>query len=482
MKVQVILKYIGLCLMVVSGFMFLSAAVAFFYGKDDGTVPLLISGILTGALGVFPSLFVKGSGKLEQSEGYWIVVGSWILACLSGTVPYIMYGGEFTVINALFESVSGFTTTGASILNDIEALPRSIQLWRFSSAWIGGIGIVTIFSLVMSSISGNAAKLTNVEISEVARGSVFARSKSFVLMMVTIYLILTVTCTLALKLCGLGWFDSVTHAMSACSTCGFSTRNASIAAFANPAAEYVLSLFMILASMKFVLLFAAVFHGKWGELWRSSVCRTYLFAILISACVICTGLLCSGTVSGAGSAFRQSLFQSASIFSTTGFATADTNLWPSLCKSVLVFASVICGCSGSTSGGFKMDRFVAAWKAMMLKIELLRSPNAVKQVKINNLVKSSREIEDILIYFFLYIAFICAAALVYAACGLDSETSWTASVACMGNVGPGFGEVGSMSNYSSLPVLAKWVSVALMLIGRLEILPILYVLRPRNYR
>ena len=236
--------------------MFVSAIVAAVYGHDASMIPLLFSGLIVGIFGAFPQIFVRfeafSKHRITSREGYYIVVGSWLLACLFGMIPYLMYGGEFTPINALFESVSGFTTTGASILNDIESLPRGLLFWRMATSWMGGIGIVALFSLVLP--SGSGAVLTGVEVSGIARDDASTREKSLVKMMVSTYMGLSLLFFVSYKLCGMGWFDAITHAMSTVSTCGFSTKNASMAAFNSPLIEMLASLFMVLSSISFCLI------------------------------------------------------------------------------------------------------------------------------------------------------------------------------------------------------------------------------------
>lgn len=461
--------------MLVSGFMLLSALVALLHGCDDSIIPLLYSGVVTGVLGIFPSFFVRRTGKLSQREGYLIVVGSWLLSCFTGMIPYLLYGGEFGFVNAMFESVSGFTTTGASILNDIEALPRGLLFWRMSTAWIGGIGIVVLFSLLVPSSSGNDTTLAGVEVSEIARDSSRLKPSSFVHMMIGVYLALSIGAFLSLKLCGLGWFDAATQAMSAISTCGFSTRNASIAAFDSVAVELVLSVFMIMASLRFSLIFSFVFDKGHSKLFSSEVTRTFLLMIAVGIALLTAGLGISGYYDSFGTCLRVSTFQVASIFTTTGFATVDTNLWPPFCAAVIVAGSIVCGCSGSTSGGMKVDRLLLAAKAFANKVKNLQNPNILSPVKVDGQIKREKAINTVMIFIASYLVIILVGALVNSMAGLDLKTAWTASVACMGNVGPGLGDVGSMANYAALPGLVKWNSMALMLIGRLEIFPLFYV-------
>ena len=214
MRLGVTVKYIGVSLLVVAAFMFISAGVSALYGMDASFWPLIVSGTLAGVLGAFPSIFVRGKVKLNREEGFYIVVGSWSIASVLGMMPYLMYGGEFTFTNALFESISGFTTTGASILNDIEALPRGLLFWRMSTAWIGGVGIIALFSLLLPASQGNDNRLTGVEMSQIARSSAHLRSVSFTRITVLTYLGLSVAAILFLKLSGLGWFDAVTQGLS----------------------------------------------------------------------------------------------------------------------------------------------------------------------------------------------------------------------------------------------------------------------------
>ena len=478
MNWKIITWYIGISLVFVALLMGVSGIVACFTPGDGSRMPLLYSAFITGIAGFYPLIFVRrGREALSFREGNCIVVMAWICACLFGMLPFLLYGHEFSLVNALFESVSGFTTTGASILNDIEALPRGLQLWRISTAWVGGIGIVTLFSMLIRERLDKST-LSGAEISSVAREP-FAgeRSNSFARRMLATYASLTGITFLALLFTGMGWFDSLTNAMSACSTCGFCTRNTSIAFYANPAAEIILTVAMIAAGINFGILFLALLRGRPHFFLRSEIIRVFIALLGIATILITVDLMTKGNYTTFGTALRDAAFQVASISTTTGFATKDTTLWPPLSMALLILCSLICGCSGSTSGGIKIDRAILAAKGIHRKVGLTVAPNAVKNIRVDGRARPDAQISDAYGYIFCYLLVVVVFAAVNIAVGIDFTTSVTASIACIGNVGPGFGEVGSMSNYAAFPAVLKVTSLLEMLIGRLEIFPVLYLFR-----
>ncbi|MDY6417555.1 MAG: TrkH family potassium uptake protein [Bacteroidales bacterium] len=438
-------------------------------------MPLLHATILTILVGTYPLIFVrKGYHKLTFREGNCIVVGAWVMACLFGMLPFLFYGREFTPINAIFESVSGFTTTGASILNDIEALPRGLQFWRISTAWVGGVGIVTLFSKV--AVGSDNSKQSRAEISAKAPETISGeRTGSFANKMLITYVALTLVTFFSLKMTGMGWFDAATNAMSACSTCGFCTRNTSIAFYANPASEVVLTVAMLAAGVHFGILFLALLRGRPRYIWKSETIKVFLSLVGVAIAIVTVDLLSKGIESSFWSAFRDAAFQVASISTTTGFATEDTTLWPPLSVAVLIVCSLICGCSGSTSGGIKIDRVILATKGIHRKVTQTVSPHAIHFVRVDGRIRPDDQVNDAYGYIFCYLLVVVLFAAVNIAFGLDFTTGVTASVACIGNVGPGFGEVGSMSNYAAFPAVLKAFGMVEMLIGRLEIFPLLYL-------
>ena len=481
MRVPVVIRYIGMVLQFVALFMLVSAGVSMLNGYDSAFSPLLLSSFMTSLLGIFPLFFVKKVDEISTKEGYAIVVGSWLVACIVGMFPYLIWGGEFTLINAWFESVSGFTTTGASILNDIEFLPRGLLFWRSSSAWIGGIGVVMFALVILPSMGKSRHMLSNVEMSTIARDNFHYRSKVIFRLLITIYVGLTIITTIALKYSGMTWFDAVNHAMTSCGTCGFSTKNSSVAFWDSAVIEGIMMAAMTLSAIHFGVLYATL-TGKRNNIFRSEVVRTFIIMMLVISVVIAISLLSSNIYDSFGEAMRHASFQVVSLSTTSGFATTDTNLWTPLAMVLLIFCSVICGCAGSTSGGMKVDRLLIASKVIRNRMKIQLHPNAVIRTKIDGMVQEESTQNLVMTYIVSYIMLTLIGTIVYAMFGCDLLTSITASISCLSNVGPGFGEIGSMSNFSQLPVALKLCSTLLMLIGRLEIFGFIQLLFIRSWR
>ena len=468
MRVHVVIRYIGTILVFIAAFMLASAGVSMLNDYDSAFYPLLLSSFMTALLGIFPMIFVERVDEIKSKEGYVIVVGSWLVACIVGMFPYLIWGGEFTLINAWFESVSGFTTTGASILNDIEFLPHGLLFWRASSAWIGGIGVVMFALVVLPSMGRSRQMLYNVELSTIAKDNFHYRSKVIIRILSSVYIGLTIVTTLLLKYSGMRWFDAVTHAMSACSTCGFSTKNASMAFFDSPMIEIIMMVAMTLASIHFGILYATITRRR-NNIFRSEVVRTFIGMLMIISLVIAVSLYSNGTYDSMGESLRHAAFQVVSVTTTSGFATADTNTWSSLAIVLLVFCSVVCGCAGSTSGGMKVDRVLMAFKVIHNRMKVQQHPNAIIRTKVDGTVQDDSILSLVMSFIVAYIALVLIGTILYTTFGTDLMTGFTASIACISNVGPGFGEVGSMNNFSTLPAVLKFGSTVLMLVGRLEI-------------
>ena len=481
MRVNVVIRYIGLVLQFVAAFMLLSAVVSMLNGYDSAYYPLLLSSFMTALLGTFPLFFVERVDEIKTKEGYAIVVGSWILSCVVGMFPYLIWGGEFTLANAWFESVSGFTTTGASILNDIEFLPRGLLFWRSATAWIGGMGVVMFALVVLPSMGKSRHMLSNVELSTIAKDNFHYRSRVILRLLVTIYAGLTIFTTLGLKYAGMTWFDAATHAMSSCATCGFSTKNLSVAFWDSPIIEGIMMLAMTLSAIHYGILYAT-FTGRKNNIFHSEVVRMFITMMLLVAVVIAISLFVANIYPSFLTSLRHAAFQVVSITTTSGFATADTNTWTSLAILLLMFCTVICGCAGSTSGGMKVDRLLIASKVIRNRMQIQLHPNAVIRTKMDGIVQDEKIQSLVMTFIVSYIMLTIIGTVVYAMFGYDLLTSFSASIACISNVGPGFGEIGSLDNYSELPAMLKLCSTLLMLIGRLEIFGFIQLLFIRHWR
>ena len=472
------IRYAGFSLLGVAILMFLSAFIAFRNDMDDSFDPLVFSAMVSLLCGFFAIITTKPEENMSVEEGFCIVTGCWIAACSFGALPFFMCGGEFTLVNAFFESVSGFTTTGASILNDIEALPKGLQFWRIATAWMGGIGIVTLVSLVISGQHDRHSVLASAELSDLAKSYYGGRKKHFIYRMIAVYLIITSVSVIALRLTRIPWFDAATLAMSACSTCGFCAKNLSVGFYDSWIVEAILCVAMLLGATNFSLMFSTIWPDKrtHKNLFNTQVVRWFLALVALAILVVTANLYFSGYCASFPKALRLAAFQVCSLSTTTGFATADTNLWPSGSIGILILCSLVCGCSGSTSGGMKMDRFVMAVKSLKNVMRSLISANNANRTKIDGQTKTEENISSVLSFMGTYLLIIAIGTIIFAI-SMDFKTSLTASIACMGSVGPGFGDVGSMGNYAGLMGFQKVFAMLIMLLGRVEIFPLLIAAR-----
>ena len=480
MRFSVILRYVGTVMLCLSAFMAVSAGISF-VSNDAGFYPLLLSALLTLLLGIFPMIFVPKAESITTKEGFMSVVGSWLLSCVVGMFPYLIWGGEFSIVNAWFESVSGFTTTGASILKNIEALPQGLLFWRSATNWIGGVGVVMFALLILPSLGTNKVALSGIELSSLARDNYRYRTQMIVRILLSIYIGLTIVSTLALKFAGMRWFDALNHAMSACATGGFSTKNASVGFYDSTVIEWILIVVMFLSSLHFGLIYAT-FTRKANNMFRSEVVRTYVAIIVAASLFIGASLYLTGIYPNVLESLQQSTFQVVSLISTTGFATADTNTWTPFAIVILIILSIICGCAGSTSGGAKVDRVLLYFKVLVARLRGQQHPNAIIRVRLDGMLQEERQVNAVTLFLTTYFVLILVGTLLSALYGLDLLTAFSSSVAFIGNVGPGFGEVGSLNNYADMPSFLKVQGSILMLMGRLEIFGFIQFLFIRMWR
>lgn len=472
MRVSVVSRNIGIALLFNAIFMIFGIIVSVIYNFDSSFSPLLLSAVITFTTGLFPIIFVRKSEDVNLKEGFVIVVFSWVLSCIFGMLPYVLYGGEFSLINAWYESVSGYTTTGATILTNIEDLPKGLLFWRSSTHFLGGIGVVIFMLLILPSVSTFRMRLSKMEISRLSKENYKFRTQQTIKVIAYVYVGLAIAETLSLWLAGMSFFDAINHSFSTVATGGFSTRNLSIMAYDSLLIEGIVTFFMLLCGMHFGLLYSSIVSRS-GKIFQSQVIRLYLYFIAVASIIIGIDIFISNPDITLFRAFRESIFQVVSLSSTTGFATADSSVWPHFSIIILIFISIVCGCSGSTSGGIKVDRFIIFVNSFKAQIKKQLHPNAVLPVRVGVHPLDNQMVTAVNVYISLYLLIILIVALLLSGMGVDYIEAFTSSIASIGNVGPGFGTVGSLGTYADFPVMGKFILSVEMLLGRLEIYPLI---------
>lgn len=475
MNVKAISRYVGMALLVSALFMFLSIVVSIIDGLDSGFSPLCISFLITLIVGSFPFIFVGKSPEISIRDGYLIIVLSWLLSFVFGMLPYVMWGGEFTVENAWFESVSGYTTTGATILKDIEALPRSLLFWRSSTHLIGGLGVVVFLLLVIPEASPFRRKMTNIEISSLSREGYRYRSSRLIHVIVYVYFGLMALELAALMIAGMPFFDALNHSFSTVATGGFSTKNLSIGFYDSTAIYVIVMVFMTVSAMHFGMLFSVVSTRSLKPL-NNPVLRYFLSCILVLSCVMTLSLKLQGGYDSWGKATMDGFFHVISYITTTGFAITDTSHIPLLAAVALMLAGFQCACSGSTTGGLKADRIYFTFRALNRQVKRNLHPNSVTQVRVGKNYIPDEAALPILLYIVIYMMIIVVSTCLLLAIGVDMTEAFSGSLASVGNVGPGLASIGTAGNFSLQPVGAKFIYTLDMFLGRVEIYPVLAVI------
>ncbi len=479
MRIHVIARNMGLVLLVNALFMVIAVIVSALYGFDTGFSPLLLSAIITATIGSFPYIFVKKTGDVATREGYVIVVLSWGISCLFGMLPYLLWGGEFSLINAWYESVSGYTTTGGTILTYVEAVPHSLLFWRASTHWIGGMGVVLFMLLILPEVSSIRLRLSKIEISALSQESYRFRAKETVRVIAYVYFGLTLLEIIALSLAGMSLFDAVCHSFATIATGGFSTRTASIACYDSVLIETILLVFMCLSTLHFGMIFLLVAKGS-VILFKSPVIRYYIVSSLIVGVLVSVNLWFTGTFDSLGESFRHGIFQTFSLVSTTGFATTDSSVWPYFSILLLLILTLQGGCSGSTTGGIKSDRILIAFYSIKSHITKRLHPKSVVPTRVGGQALDPDMVSGVNLFIILYLLCLFVVALLLSLTGLDIMDAVSASFAHIGNIGPGFGNVGSMSNYSAFNGFSKFILSLVMIMGRIELFGFFILFSPRK--
>ena len=455
--------------------MFLSILISVLNGMDSAFTPLLISFIITLLVGSFPFIFVRKAAPLTLRDGYVTIILAWILSFVFGMLPYVLWGGEFTLVNAWFESVSGYTTTGSTILNDIEALPKSLLFWRSSTHFIGGLGVIVFLLLVMPDASPYRLKLTNMEMSSLSKEVYRYKSTKIVQIITVVYLTITLISTLAFWAAGMPLFDAVNHAFSTASTGGFSTRNISIGYFGSDVINLIAMVFMTISAMHFGLIYA-VFASRSLKPLNNLVVKYYLGSIIVMSLILMVSLMTGGGYDSWGRAWMDASFNVVSYMSSTGFAICDNSSWPFIAGIILMLAAIQCGCSGSTTGGLKVDRVVISIKAVSAEIRRRLHPSSVTQVRLSGHHLADSAVSAVFLYVVVYVMVVVVSVIAVVLCGSEPVEAVSGVISSVGNVGPGLGGVASLENYSMQPEMSKLIFTFDMFLGRLEVFPVLIVL------
>lgn len=466
MNVKAITRNVGTALLVNALFMFFAICVSVAKGNDSAFTALVISFLITFTVGIFPYIFVRKTPAITMKEGYLIIFLSWLLSFIFGMLPYVLWGGPFTVENAWFESVSGFTTTGSTILENIEALPDSLLFWRSATHFIGGLGVVVFLLLIIPTASPVRLRLTNMELSSLSREGYNTRANRTVYIFAYVYVGLALVSFLCYWAAGMKPIDAVCHAFSVSATGGFSTKNLSIAAFDSRLIEGLTMLFMLLSSLHFGSVYMAVVTRSFRP-FNNSVVKLYLGSLVVFTLLLALIMRPIG--------IWDSAFHVICIASTTGFATIDNTSWPLAGNLVLLGLGIMCGCAGSTSGGLKVDRVLIFLKAVKLQISRILHPSEVHEMRFGSSVLAERDIIPHLLYSALYFFILLVSFALAVGMGLNGENAFFASLSSLGNVGPAINELGSVGNFNGLPSVAKFLFTIDMFLGRIEIFPVLAV-------
>jgi len=478
--IRLILNLIGFFL-VAEGFFMLTAIPFSLYYHDGSAYPFLFSFLITSGTGGIIWFLTRRKKKavITKREGYVIVSFAWVSISLFGTLPFIISGTIPSFTNAFFETISGFTTTGATILTDVEVIPQGIHFWRSMTHWIGGMGIIVLSVAVLPFLGIGGLQLYSAEMPGVTKDKLHPRITETAKRLWGIYVLLTIVLTILLMLGGMSLLDSMCHSFGTLATGGFSTKNTSIGGYSSYI-QYVIIIFMFLAGMNFTLHYLAMM-GKLKQIWRSEEFRKYLY-LLLGVSIIITVFLIWKTGAGWEKAGRDALFQVVSIVTTTGYVTADYLMWPGSLWFFIFILMFIGGMAGSTGGGIKVVRQLLLFKNAGKELKRTIHPHGIIPVRLNHEAVSQDIIFKVMAFFQLYILVFIFGAMALSFLGLNFETAVGASISALGNIGPGLGMVGPVENYSFIPPIGKWLLSFMMLLGRLELFTVLILVSPSFWK
>ncbi len=466
-----ILHLLGILITGEGVFMMLSSGVSFLY-QEPAALDLFISALLTIGPGLIIYYITRNAPfSIGKREGYIVVSMAWLCFSFFGSVPFVLTGSIPSFTNAFFETISGFTTTGATVLNDIESLPYGILFWRSITQWLGGMGIIVMSLAILPILGIGGMQLFIAEVPGITPDKLHPRVKETAKRLWGIYMIFTLLEVFLLLLGGMNLFDAVNHAFTTMATGGYSTKQASIAHFQSPYIEYVITVFMFVAGTNFTLSYAAL-HFRFDRVLRNEEFRYYM-GFVLGFTLILSFILAISSEIPLEKAFRDSLFQVVSIITTTGYVTVDYLSWVPVSGVIIFMLMFFGGSAGSTGGGIKIARVVLLLKNSYLELKRLIHPNAIIPVRLNGKAVSAPILSNVLAFIVFYVLITGISVIIMAALGLDLDSSLGAVAATLGNIGPGIGSVGPVENFYHIPALGKWFLSFLMLLGRLELFTVL---------
>ena len=479
MNITLTLRILGALLLFLAIALLFPVPFSWIYSDGASGAFILAAIISAGCGGILFSKF-NSEKDLSVREGFAIVTFGWTFFALFGALPFVFSGAIPSYLNAFFETMSGFTTTGSTILTDIEAMPPSLLLWRSLTQWLGGMGIIVLSLAILPMLGVGGMQLFKAEVPGPTTDRLKPRIQDTAKLLWGVYVLLTCIETLLLMAGGMSFFDGLNHAFTTMATGGFSTRNASVAAYNSVYIDWIITIFMFLAGVNFSLHYLAL-RGKIGDFIRNEEFLFYSSLVIVGTALI-TMLNMGGTYPGFLDNLRYSAFQVVSIITTTGFGTADYELWPVLCQYLLVFFMFIGGCAGSTGGGMKVARILLLFKHAQVQVYRLIHPRAVRLVKLGDRPVDKDVMQSILGFFALYLGVFVAASFIMAATGMDLNSAGGSVIATLSNIGPGLGSVGPVDNFAHVPAIGKLVLAFCMLLGRLELFTVLVLVFPSFWR
>lgn len=452
------------------------------YYKDQSVIPFLESMVISLAVGLFLFLFFRGQsrGYISQREGIAIVAFGWVSAGLLGAIPFYLGGVFETPVDAIFESVSGFTTTGSSVLTDIEAVPKGFLFWRSLMQWLGGMGIIVLSVAILPFLGVGGMQLYKAEVPTPVPDKLKPRISETSKILWKVYALISLAELILLMFGGMGFFDAICHTFTTMPTGGFSTKNASIAHFDSLYVDVVITVFMLLAGINFSLHFQ-VLKGNTLAFWKDPECRFFLGVVLLLTVIVSFNVFGS-VYESIGDSVQYAVFQVSSIITTTGYATADYEKWPAMTQLVILFCMFLGASAGSTGGGMKCIRIMLCFKYCYKELFQLIHPRGVTRIKIGGKVVSEEVMRSILGFLALYMGLFVFCSILLSSMGVDLVTSISAVASSIGNIGPGLGLVGPVDNYSMMPTSGKWLLTWCMLLGRLEIYTVIILVVPEFWR